>query len=76
VSFILGIIPLLRPLWIVSGVVLFTMFVYFVYSAAKISVKFHDWTSMRLIVLYFVRSVAWFVGAILTTARYLTGKDR
>lgn len=75
-SFLLGIIPLLRILWIVSGVVLLAMFVYFFSSAVKISVKFHDWTSMRLIVLYFVRSVAWFVGAVITTARYLTGKDR
>jgi len=31
---------------------------------------------MRLIVLYFVRSAAWFVGAVITTAGYLTGKDR
>ena len=75
-SFLLGIISLLRPLWIVSGVVLLAIFVYFVYSAAKISAKFHDWSAMRLVVLYFVRSAAWFVGAVITTARYLTGKDK
>jgi cellulose synthase/poly-beta-1,6-N-acetylglucosamine synthase-like glycosyltransferase len=75
-SFLFGIIPLLRQLWIVSGVVLLAMFAYFIYSAAKISYKFHDWTSMRLIVLYFVRSSAWFLGAVITTAGYLTRKDR
>ena len=39
-SFLLGIIPLLRLLWVVSGLILLAMFVYFVYSAVKISVKF------------------------------------
>jgi cellulose synthase/poly-beta-1,6-N-acetylglucosamine synthase-like glycosyltransferase len=76
VSFLLGIIPLLRPLWIVSGVVLLSVFVYFVYSAVKISAKYHDWTAMRLVVLYFVRSAAWFVGATTTTLRYLTGRNK
>jgi cellulose synthase/poly-beta-1,6-N-acetylglucosamine synthase-like glycosyltransferase len=74
--FLLGILPVLRLLWIVSGLILAAMFVYFVYSAVKITVKFHDQVAMRLVVLYFVRATAWFVGAVITTARYLTGKDK
>ncbi len=76
VSFLLGIIPLLRLFWVVSGLILLFMVVYFVYSAVKISVKFHDSTAMRLFVLYFVRVAAWFVGAVITTAKYLLGKDK
>jgi cellulose synthase/poly-beta-1,6-N-acetylglucosamine synthase-like glycosyltransferase len=75
-SFLLGIIPLLRLLWIVSGLILLAMVVYFVYSAAKILVRFHDSSAMRLFVLYFVRSAAWFVGATVTTVRYLIGRDK
>jgi cellulose synthase/poly-beta-1,6-N-acetylglucosamine synthase-like glycosyltransferase len=73
--FLLGIVPFLRLMWIVSGLIFLAMVIYFVYSAAKIAVKFHDKTALRLIVLYFVRAGAWFDGAILTTARYLAGKD-
>ena len=75
-SFLLGIIPLIRFMWVVSGLILLAMVLYFVYSAAKISAKFHDWSAMRLFVLYFVRSAAWFVGATVTTVRYLTGRDK
>jgi cellulose synthase/poly-beta-1,6-N-acetylglucosamine synthase-like glycosyltransferase len=74
--FLVGIIPSLRQLWIGSGAILLTMFIYFVYSAAKISTKFHDWSAMRLIVLYYVRSAAWFVGAVTTTLRYLTRRNQ
>ena len=75
-SFILGIIPLLRLLWFVSGLIFLAMVIYFVYSAVKIAVKFSDWAALRLFVLYFVRSAAWFDGAIITTAKYLSGKDK
>jgi cellulose synthase/poly-beta-1,6-N-acetylglucosamine synthase-like glycosyltransferase len=74
--FLLGIVPMLRLLWVVSGLILLAMTLYFVYSAVKMAVKFHDSTAMRLFILYFVRSAAWFVGAVITTARYLTGKDK
>jgi len=74
--FLLGIVPVLRLLWVVSGLILLGIFVYFVYSAVKIVVRFHDWVALRLAVLYFVRAVAWFVGAIITTARYFAGKDK
>jgi cellulose synthase/poly-beta-1,6-N-acetylglucosamine synthase-like glycosyltransferase len=74
--FLLGIVPPLKLLWVVSGLILLAMVVYFVYSAAKIAVKFHDSTAMRLFVLYFVRSAAWFVGATITTTRYLSGRNK
>ncbi len=73
-SFIIGIIPLLRPIWIVTGALVVGMFLYYVYLAAKISLEFKDWSAMRLIVLYYVRSAAWFNGAIVTTVKYLGGK--
>jgi cellulose synthase/poly-beta-1,6-N-acetylglucosamine synthase-like glycosyltransferase len=76
VFFLLGIIPVFRVFFIISGLILASMFVYFVYSAVKIAVKFKDWTSMRLVVLYFVRAVAWFVGAIIATFGYLARKDK
>lgn len=72
--FAVGIVPLLRLLWIGSGVILLAMFLYFVYSAVKISAHFHDWSAMRLIVLYYVRSAAWFVGAVTTTLHYIMGR--
>lgn len=74
--FVIGIIPLLRLLWIGSGSILLAMFLYFVYSATKISVKFHDWSAMRLIILYYLRSAAWFVGAVTTTLRFITGRNK
>jgi cellulose synthase/poly-beta-1,6-N-acetylglucosamine synthase-like glycosyltransferase len=74
--FLIGIVSVLRLLWIVSGLIFLAMVVYFVYSAVKIAVKFHDPTALRLFVLYFVRAGAWFDGAIITTARYLAGKDK
>jgi cellulose synthase/poly-beta-1,6-N-acetylglucosamine synthase-like glycosyltransferase len=76
VFFFLGILPPLRLLWDVSGLIFLAMVVYFVYSAVKIAVKFHDSTALRLVVLYFVRAGAWFDGAIITTAKYLTGKEK
>jgi cellulose synthase/poly-beta-1,6-N-acetylglucosamine synthase-like glycosyltransferase len=74
--FFVGIVPMLRLLWVVSSLIFLTMVVYFVYSAVKIAVKFHDSTALRLFLLYFVRAGAWFDGAIITTARYLAGKDK
>ena len=76
VFFLLGIIEVLRPLWYVSGLILALMFVYFVYSAAKVAVKFHERVALRLVVLYFVRAFAWFVGAVITTVNYARGKGR
>jgi cellulose synthase/poly-beta-1,6-N-acetylglucosamine synthase-like glycosyltransferase len=74
--FLIGIVPVLRLFWVVSVLIFLAMVVYFVYSAVKIAVEFHDSTALRLFVLYFVRAGAWFDGAIMTTARYLAGKDK
>ena len=74
--FLVGIIPLLRPMWYVSGLILLGMLVYFLYCGAKIAAKFHDGVTGRLVVLYFVRAFAWFVGAVTTTLKYLGGKGR
>jgi cellulose synthase/poly-beta-1,6-N-acetylglucosamine synthase-like glycosyltransferase len=71
--FLLGLVPLLRLAWLVSGVVLAGMFVYYVYSAAKISAKFKDKTAMRLVVLYFVRTFAWLAGASAAALSFLSG---
>jgi cellulose synthase/poly-beta-1,6-N-acetylglucosamine synthase-like glycosyltransferase len=73
-SFLIGIIPLLRFLWIATGILLLGMFAYYVYLAAKISLEYKDHSAMRLVVLYYVRSVAWFNGAIITTVKYLGGR--
>jgi cellulose synthase/poly-beta-1,6-N-acetylglucosamine synthase-like glycosyltransferase len=72
--FLLSIVPLLKPLWYVSSAVLAAILVFYVYSAAKISVKFKDRAAMRLVVLYFVRACAWLCGAALTTAKALFGR--
>jgi cellulose synthase/poly-beta-1,6-N-acetylglucosamine synthase-like glycosyltransferase len=75
-SFLLGIIPILRPLWYLSAVILTAMFLYFIYSASKVAAKFHDKVISRLVILYFVRSWAWYVGAVSTSFNYLSGKGR
>jgi cellulose synthase/poly-beta-1,6-N-acetylglucosamine synthase-like glycosyltransferase len=75
VLFFLGILPPLRLLWIGPFAILLGMLLYFTYSAAKISSKFKDWSAMRLVVLYFVRAVAWFDGAVTTTISYLAGRN-
>ncbi|MCW4000088.1 MAG: glycosyltransferase [Candidatus Bathyarchaeota archaeon] len=74
--FVLGIVPLLRLLWVGTGLILLAMLLYFVYSAAKISASFHDRSAMRLVVLYYVRSAAWFAGAVAATVNYLRGRNR
>ncbi len=72
VFFLVGIVPVFRLLWYVSGLVLLGMLIYFIYSAAKLAVKFHDRTALRLVVLYFVRAFAWFEGAVITGTNYLS----
>lgn len=76
VFFLAGIVPALRLLWLGSGLILACMLVYFVYSAAEIALKFHDNVAFRLVVLYFVRAFAWFVGAVTIAVWYLTGRRR
>ena len=74
--FLIGIIPMLRPLWYVSGLILLAMLAYFIYSAAKLVIKFHDRVALRLVVLYFVRAFAWFVGAVTTAVQFLREEGR
>jgi cellulose synthase/poly-beta-1,6-N-acetylglucosamine synthase-like glycosyltransferase len=74
--FLIGIVEVLRPLWYVSALILTLVFVYYVYCAAKLSVKFKDRAAMRLVVLYFVRTFAWLTGAAITTVRFLLGDRR
>ena len=74
--FLVGIVPSLRLLWAVSGLIFLAMLIYFVYSAAKIAIKFHDRVALRLVLLYFVRAGAWFDGAIITTASFLARRDK
>jgi cellulose synthase/poly-beta-1,6-N-acetylglucosamine synthase-like glycosyltransferase len=74
--FLLGIPELLRPLWYISASILVLMFVYYVVSAVRLSVKFKDAVAMRMVVLYFVRALAWFTGAVITTVRFLVGERR
>jgi cellulose synthase/poly-beta-1,6-N-acetylglucosamine synthase-like glycosyltransferase len=75
-SLLIGIVPELRLLWYVSAAILAFMLIYFAYTAGKIAVKYHDRGALRLVALYFVRSLAWFDGALITTAHYLTGRHR
>ena len=70
-SLSLGIALRLNFLWYLACVLFLVMFVYYVYSAAKITVEFKDKSAMRLILLYFVRSLAWFNGAIIATVAHI-----
>jgi cellulose synthase/poly-beta-1,6-N-acetylglucosamine synthase-like glycosyltransferase len=76
IFFILGLPAILRPLWYVSALILALVFVSYVYSAVKLSVKFKDRAAMLLVVLYFVRALAWLTGAAITTIRFMLGDRR
>jgi len=47
------------------GIVILTLLQY-VFSAAKISSIYHDWSAMYLVVIYFVRALGWTLGAIIS----------
>jgi GT2 family glycosyltransferase len=74
--FLFGLPEILRPLWYVSAFILAVIFAYYVFSAARLSIKFKDAVAMRLVVLYFVRAFAWFVGAVISTVKFLAGGGR
>lgn len=74
--FLLGLPEALRPLWYVSASVLVLMFIYYSVCAVRLSVKFKDSTAMLMVMLYFVRALAWFTGAVITTGRFLAGGGR
>jgi len=71
--FLLGIPEALRQSWYVSAFILALIFVYYVISAVRLSIKFKDGVAMLMVVLYFVRALAWFSGAVVTTVRFLVG---
>jgi GT2 family glycosyltransferase len=73
---LLGAVPVLRLLWLVCAAIVVAILVYYVISAARICAKFRDWSAMRLVVLYFVRSWAWLCGAAITAARFVGGKQQ
>jgi cellulose synthase/poly-beta-1,6-N-acetylglucosamine synthase-like glycosyltransferase len=74
--FLLGLLEVLRFLWYASAFLLCFIFAYYVFSAVKLAVKFKDIVAMLLVVLYFVRALAWFTGAIITTVKFLAGDRR
>ena len=74
--FLLGILGILRPLWYASALILLFIFVYFVFSAARASIKFRDRAAMRLVVLYYVRAFAWLAGAAITAVNVLRKRKR
>jgi cellulose synthase/poly-beta-1,6-N-acetylglucosamine synthase-like glycosyltransferase len=76
VFFLLGFIEMLRLLWYGSALILAFILVYYVFSAAKLSVKYKDEVAMLMVVLYFVRALAWLTGAGITAVRYLQGDAR
>ena len=71
---LVGIPEILRPLWWVSALILLFMLVYFVFSAAKVSVKFRDSSAMRLVVLYYVRAFAWLAGSVVAALNVVRHK--
>ena len=74
--FLLGLPEILRLLWYVSVFILALIFVYYVFSAAKLAFKFKDAVAMLLVVIYFVRASAWFIGAVITTVKFVAGGRR
>jgi cellulose synthase/poly-beta-1,6-N-acetylglucosamine synthase-like glycosyltransferase len=66
VFFLLGLLPVLRTFWYVSALIIAAVFIYYIYSAVKVTFRFRDKTAMLLIILYFVRAVAWMTGAAIT----------
>ena len=72
----LGIPAFTRFFWYLAGGLLLVILAYYLFSAIKVSIKFRDKSAMRLVVLYFVRSCAWFAGAVITSVKYITGDRR
>jgi len=74
--FFLGVPAFARFFWYLSGGLMLVILAYYLFSAVKMSIKFRDKSAMRLVVLYFVRSCAWFAGAVITSVKYITGDRR
>jgi cellulose synthase/poly-beta-1,6-N-acetylglucosamine synthase-like glycosyltransferase len=74
--FFLGLTEILRPLWYISASVITLMFIYYVVCGVRLSIKFKDAGAMLMVVLYFIRGLAWFIGAVITAVRFLAGGRR
>ena len=74
--FLLGIPEIFRPSLYVSAFILTLIFIYYIFSATKLMIKFKDVTAILLVVIYFVRALAWFTGGVITTANFLIGAKR
>lgn len=74
--FLLGLPEVLRQLWYISAFVLAFMCVYYFISAINLSIKFQDFDAMRMFILYFVRTLAWFFGAVIVTVQFLMSGRR
>lgn len=74
--FLLGLLEILRLLWYGTALILAFIFVYYVISAAKLSVKYKDGVAMLMIVLYFVRALAWLTGSAIAVVGFLRGDRR
>jgi cellulose synthase/poly-beta-1,6-N-acetylglucosamine synthase-like glycosyltransferase len=72
---LLGLIDILNPLWLISAGILCSLFIYYVVSAINLTIRFSDNTALLLIILYFVRVVAWSTGAIITSINFLMGRN-
>lgn len=69
--FLLGIIEKLRLFWYVSAFILVLIFAYFAFSAIKLEIRFKDNVAIRLLVLYYIRAIAWLAGAGVTAVNFL-----
>ena len=76
VFFLLGLIEILRLLWYGSALILAFIFVYYFFSAAKLTVKYKDRVAMLMVLLYFVRALAWLTGSAITAVGFLRGDRR
>lgn len=63
ISLLASLIPYLNQVgtWVFISLAIFITLQY-VYSSVRISLMFHDFSAMFLIVLYFVRAIAWTLG--------------
>jgi len=75
ILFVFGLPEILRPLLYLSAALLAADFVYFLTSAVGLVRKFKDNTAMAMVILYFVRSFAWLVGAIIFAINSVTQKE-
>jgi GT2 family glycosyltransferase len=74
--FLLGVPAFFHFFWYGTALILLFDFIYFVFTAARTSLKYKDAAAMRLVVLYYVRIFAWLTGAAITAVNLLRGGKR